>query len=54
MNDEIKLPYEIISEYYLNQNPKNIKINEKFTDELFPPNEQSLFSRNVNGTFQEM
>ena len=53
MNDEIKLPYEIISEYYLNQNPKNIKINEKFTDELFPPNEQSLFSRNVNGTYSD-
>ena len=47
-NKNISNPYDIVNEYYMNQN-LNIKSNEKFIDNLFPPNEQSLFSKNAKG-----
>ena len=51
-NKNILNPYDIINEYYMNQN-LNIKTNEKFIDNLFPPNEQSLFSKNAKGIYTD-
>ena len=51
-NKNISNPYDIVNEYYMNQN-LNIKSNEKFIDNLFPPNEQSLFSKNSKGIYTD-
>ena len=39
-NKNISNPYDTVNEYYMNQN-LNIKSNEKFIHNLFPPNDQS-------------
>ena len=51
-NKNISNPYDTVNDYYMNQN-LNIKSNEKFIDNLFPPNDQSLFSKNSKGLYTD-
>ena len=41
---------EIKTKYFLNQSKPDLKNIDYFTDEFFPPNEFSLFSKNKDNT----